>query len=211
MPPVRPERIVYFDTADDAPSSIARDDRGGAQLSAADVAQFTTLCDLRLLAEDVDLDLTTKQWESFAATVVQAQTVRHAYEAQLARAKELAPGRYRLEIPAYAVAGDEMRRLFLADMQAGLGQEAAAEVMTKLGRKLEARFAGFGVSEQTLDITGDPVHAPGDVQVDRTALYWNSAEGTEHVTIRRETHFPAVEDPTGENWQALLALVGKAS
>ena len=53
------------------------------------------------------------------------------------------------------------------------------------------------------------VAAPGTVQVERTARYWNSIDGAERVTTRREVHFPATEDPTGETWGALLALVGK--
>jgi hypothetical protein len=208
------DRIVSFETPDasDIAPQVTAERTGEArveQLSAAESVLFSTVCDLRLLAADTELDLTTKQWSVLAEIVVQAQAVRHAYEAQIAVAKETAPGRYRVEIPAYAVAGDELRRRFLTDLQTGLGAEAATEVMEKLGRRLEGRFAGFGVGVQTLEITGDPANAPADVQVARTARYWNSAEGTERVTTRREVHFPGAEDPTGESWSALLALVGK--
>ncbi len=206
------DRVVNFETiaeADAEPVGVSGK-RPAAELSADEAVRFTTLCDLHLLAGETELDLTTKQWSRLAEIVVQTQAVRHHYEATIAVATETAPGRYRLEIPAYAAAGDELRRRFLADLEAGLGQEAAAEVTEKLGRQLEGRFAGFGVGTQTLDITGDPVVKPADVQVARTARYWNSVEGNDRVTTRREVTFPASEDPTGENWNALLALVGKA-
>lgn len=204
-------RVVRFETAETSVDATAAADAPVSlrveQLSASESAQFAALCDLHLLAADVDLDLTTKQWSVLAEIVVQAQAVRHTYEARIAAVAEIAPGRFRLEIPAYAAAGDELRRQFLDDLRRSLGQETAAEVWTQLGRKLEGRFAGFGVSAQTLEITGDPAHAPGDVQVERVARYWNSVDATERVTTRREIHFPLAEDPTGEEWNALLALV----
>lgn len=209
------ERIVRFETADEpAETTVVADAPVSSrveQLSASESVQFAALCDLHLLAADADLDLTTKQWSVLAEIVVHTQAVRHTYEARIATAREIAPGRYRVEIPSYAAAGDELRRQFLADLQRGLGSEAAAEVWLQLGRKLEGRFAGFGVSAQTLEITGDPTHAPSDVQVERIARYWNSVDGRDRVTIRREVTFPVHEDPTGEKWNALLALVGRAS
>ncbi|MBI2513377.1 MAG: hypothetical protein HYV96_15470 [Opitutae bacterium] len=208
------ERVVRFESAEatDAatPTAVEPRERRIETLSAAESTQFTTLCDLHLLAADTELDLTTKQWAALTAAVVQAQAVRHNYEAQIAIAQEVAPGHFRVEIPAYAAAGDELRRQFLADLQNGLGSDAAAEVWTQLGRRLEGRFAGFGVSAQTLEITSAPARAPGDVQVERIAHYWNSVDDRDRVTTRRETHFPADEDPTGESWHALLALVSKA-
>lgn len=213
--PVSAERVVFFESnADDASTVAAQDahaaSRPAARLSAMESTQFTTLCDLHLLAADADLDLTTKQWSAFAAAVVQAQAVRHNYEAQIAVVHETAPGRYRVEIPAYAAAGDELRRQFLADLQSALGAEASAEVLAKLGRKLEGRFAGFGVGTQTLEIAGDPAQAPDRVQIARTAQYWNSVEGSERTTTRREMLYPADEDPSGERWSALLARVSKS-
>lgn len=210
--PVPTERVVNFETADvaEVERAVVSGERRVAELSAQESVLFTTLCDLHLLAGETELDLTTKQWSRLAEIVVEAQAVRHHYEATIAVARETAPGRYRLEIPAYAAAGDELRRQFLADLQSGLGQDGAAEVIAKLGRQLEGRFAGFGVSAQTLEITGDPATKLADVQVARTARYWNSVDGSDRVTTRREVTFPASEDPTGENWSALLALVGKA-
>lgn len=210
--PALTDRVVNFETPDviEPEPAVALGTRPAAELSPEESLLFTTLCDLHLLAGDIELDLTTKQWSRFAEIVVHTQAVRHHYEAKIAVATETAPGRYRLEIPAYAAAGDELRRQFLADLESGLGKEAAAEVTEKLGRLLEGRFAGFGVGTQTLDITGNPATKPADVQVARTARYWNSVEGRERLTTRREMTFPASEDPTGENWSALLALVSKA-
>lgn len=206
------DRVVNFETIPetDAEPVVVPGKRPAAELSPEESVLFTTLCDLHLLAGETELDFTTKQWSRLAEIVVQTQAVRHHYEATIAVATETAPGRYRLEIPAYTAAGDELRRRFLADLEAGLGPEAAAEVTQKLGRQLEGRFAGFGVGTQTLDITGNPALKPADVQVARTARYWNSVDGNDRVTTRREVTFPASEDPTGENWNALLALVSKA-
>ncbi len=209
------DRTVQFESAEEGERApVANVDepreRRVEQLSATESALFTALCDLHLLAGETELDLTTKQWSRLAEIVVQTQAVRHHYEARIAIAKETAPGRYRLEIPAYAVAGDELRREFLANLESGLGKEGAAEVAEKLGRQLEARFAGFGVSTQTLEITGNPRAQPTEVQVARTAHYWNSVDDNERMTTRRDVIFPASEDPTGENWSALLALVSKA-
>lgn len=206
------DRVVYFETTSEssATEASAPAERRIEELSAPESVLFTTLCDLHLLAGEPELDLTTKQWSRLAEIVVQTQAVRHHYEATIAVATETASGRYRLEIPAYAAAGDELRRQFLAELERGLGKEAAAEVSTKLGRQLEGRFAGFGVGTQTLEITGHPATQPTDVQVARTARYWNSIDGHERMTTRRDVTFPASEDPTGENWSALLALVSKA-
>lgn len=213
--PVPAERVVFFE--DNAPATgvaptagPSRDKAEAVQLSPSETTLFTALCDLHLMAAETDLDLTTKQWAALAAAVVQAQAVRHNYEAQIATARELTPGHFRIEIPPYANAGDELRRQFWADLQRGLGQEATGEVMAQLGRKLEDRFAGFGVSAQTLEITGGAGQALSDVQVARTARYWNSVEGSARATTRREVLFPDNDDPTGARWGALLALVEKS-
>lgn len=209
------DRIVHFETNEEssaAPVLVAEANapRVVAELPASESLQFATLCDLQLMASEAELDLTAKQWSAFAAAVVQMQAVRHHYEAQIATVHELAPNRYRLDIPAYASAGDELRRQFVSELESALGREAATEVMDKLGRKLESRFAGFGVGTQTLEITGDPTRAPNDVQVARTAKFWNSIDGADWVTTRKEVHFPGAEDPTGENWNAFLALLPSA-
>lgn len=210
------DKIVAFETseASDAgpvaePSGIRR---SAEELPAPAAAQFSTLIELQLAATEMnlDLDLTTKQWQAFSAAVVQAQAVRHNFEATIATATEIAPGRYRIDIPAYAAAGDELRRQFLAELERGLGKDAAAEVTRAFGHRFEGSFAGFGVSAQTLEVAGNPAASPDKVEVSRTVRYWDSLDGRERVTTRREVHFPSDEDPSGECWNALLALVPTA-
>lgn len=211
--PLPADKVVAFETPEtvaDAPVAVGSDAaRAVEQLPAGEGAQFSTLIELQLAATDMnlDLDLTTKQWQAFAAAVVQAQAVRHNFEATIATATEVAPGRYRIDIPAYAAAGDELRRQFLADLERGLGKDAATEVTQAFAHRFEGSFAGFGVSAQTLEVTGDPKHGSTNVEVSRTVRYWDSADGRERMTTRREVHFPSDEDPSGERWNALLALV----
>ena len=63
------------------------------------------------------------------------------------------------------------------------------------------------MSVQTLDVTANRGGALDDMEVTRTVTYWNSVEGSDRPTTRREVHFPAIEDPTGDRWSALLAMV----
>jgi hypothetical protein len=58
-----------------------------------------------------------------------------------------------------------------------------------------------------LDITTAASGELSDVQVLRTVKYWNSVEGRDRLTTRREYHFPVWEDPTGDSWGALLAML----
>lgn len=214
---VRADKIVAFETPEEGADETATSGSGTArvveQLPASESTQFTTLIELQLAAADMnlDLDLTTKQWQAFAAAVVQAQAVRHNFEATIGTAKEVAPGRYRIDIPAYAAAGDELRRQFLTDLERGLGKESATEVARVFAHRFEGSFAGFGVSAQTLEVTGDPAASSANVEILRTVRYWDSIDGRERVTTRREVHFPSDEDPSGERWNALLALVPTAS
>jgi len=169
------------------------------------------MCNLQLMAEGTGLSLESNQWTAFATVVLRFQAIRHTYEAQIARLKEISPGQYQAEIPVYAGVGDELRENFSRELCASLGGPTAREVMAKLGNRLEKRFAGFGVSVQTLDIAAHPAGEPSDIQVTRTVSYWNSAEGSDRVTTRSEIHFPVLEDPTGDSWSALLAKVGEAN
>ena len=176
-------------------------------LSADANALVTEMCDLHLLARDMDLSLSSKEWSAFAAVVLRIQAIRQTYEAQIATSQVVAPGRYRLEVPAYAGVGDALREKFYADLRAELGETQTVEVLGKLGERLEGHFAGFGVSVQTLDVTANRGGALDDMEVTRTVTYWNSVEGSDRPTTRREVHFPALEDPTGDRWSALLAMV----
>lgn len=177
------------------------------QLSADASALVTEMCNLHLLADAADLSLTSQEWSVFAAVVLRTQAIRQACEARIATSQVIAPGHYRLEIPAYAGVGDALREKFHADLRTELGELKAAEVLAKVGDRLEGRFAGFGVSVQTLEVNASPGGALGDMEVTRTATYWNSVEGSDRLTTRREIYFPALEDPTGDGWSALLAMV----
>lgn len=170
-------------------------------------ALVTEMCDLHLLARDVDLSLSSKEWSAFAAVVLRIQSIRQTYEAQIATSHVIAPGRYRLEVPAYAGVGDALREKFYSDLRAELGEMQTVEVLGRLGERLEGHFAGFGVSVQTLDVTANRGGSLDDLEVTRTVTYWNSVEGSDRPTTRREVHFPALEDPTGDRWSALLAMV----
>jgi hypothetical protein len=178
------------------------------ELSGDATALVGEMCDLQLLAQGTGLALDSRQWSMLAAVVLNTQAVRQIYEAEIATATLVAPGQYRVEVPSYASAGDLLRAQFHADLRAKLGEATAGEVLAKLGEKLEGHFAGFGVSLQTIDIAADPRGADTNWQVTRTVTYWNSVDGGDRLTTRRETHFPAWEDPTGERWAALLAVVG---
>ena len=177
------------------------------ELSVDASALVAEMCDLQLLAHGTGLALNSRQWSTFAAVVLRTQAIRQTYEAQIATSKAVAPGKYRVEIPVYPGAGDVLREKFNAELRTELGQAIAANVLAKLGDRLEARFAGFGVSVQTLDIVADPRGTLSDLQVTRTVTYWNSVAGTDQLTTRLEMHFPALEDPTGDSWSALLAMV----
>jgi hypothetical protein len=167
-----------------------------------------TMCDLQLLAAGTELTLDSGQWSRLAAAVLRAQAVRHTYEARIARLRVIAPGHYRAEIPVYADAGEVLREQFHAELRTELGESVAAEVQAKLGTQLEGRFAGFGLSVQSLDITGDVAGDLRDVQIVRTASYGGDRDG--QVTTRREVHFPMLDDSTGDSWYTLLARVGAA-
>lgn len=166
------------------------------------------MCALHLLADGTDLALDSNQWSAFATVVLRFQAIRHTYEASIATLRIVARGQYRVEVPVYAGVGEELREQFSAELCGAIGEAKAREIMVKLGDRLEGTFAGFGLSEQTIDITTMSAGDPGGLLVTRTARYWNTAENI--AATRGETHLPALEDPTGDNWGALLALVNTA-
>lgn len=179
------------------------------QLPSDATGLVVAMCDLQLMAAGTDLSLDSDQWAALAAVVVRTQAVRHQYEAEIGGLQVIALGKYRVEIPMYARAGDALRQQFIAEMLSTLGEATANDVLAKMGGRLEASFAGFGVSVQTLDITGNPARDRTEVQIARTASYWSSEEGGDRPATRREIHFPATEDPTGDRWDALLATLGE--
>ncbi len=176
-------------------------------LPASETAIAAEVIALQLLAPEAELELSARQWAVLAAVTSNIQAVRHAYEASLAKAAVLAPGHYRLEIPAYAAAGDALRARLHADLREQLGEANTTEILARLGSRLEGHFAGFGVSVQTLEVTGDVNNRNADWQVTRTVKFWNSVEGQDRLTTRRETHFPGREDPAGETWGPLLSVL----
>lgn len=220
--PVTAARTVHFDRSDRqsvqesnvygaASQPTEEANRGPAmELTGDAAAQFAALCALRLLAADTDLDLSHREWAKLSALIAEWQEVRLAYEAEIAHIEPLAPGRHRIEIPAYAEAGDELRRRFESSLSDALGVAVAAEVRAKLGRQLEATFAGFGVSSQTLLVSGDPQRSPATVTIERTARYWNSIDGPERATTHRDMHFPTLTTAAGEAWKPLLAPLGRS-
>jgi hypothetical protein len=175
------------------------------KLAADDAAAVAEMAELQILAEGTGLVLDSAQWAKLAGVTLDVQTIRQNYEAEIARTTAVAPGRYRVEIPGYASAGATLRAKFYAALGRELGETIAADVIEKLGARLEGHFGGFGVSLQTLEVA--TTSAGGDLEITRTVNYWNRAEEGERLVTRRETHLPAWEDPSGERWGALLAVV----
>lgn len=204
-----PDQVVYFEPtpAPQSPPSKSHP----TTLNVHDAAGLAEQSALRLLARDADLELTARQWAAFAAATAHIQTIRQNFEATLASVKLMPDGRYRMEIPAYATAGDALRTKLTAELVKQLGDETATEILAVLGSKLEGYFGGFGVSVQTLDFAASASPgAPEDFQVTRTVQYWNAVEGGAELRTRRETHFPGLEDPSGEAWQPFLARLSES-
>jgi len=178
-----------------------------APLAPESAALVAEIAELQSLAEGTDLELNTRQWEALGTVTLHLQAVRLAYEARIATSTALPAGRHRIEVPAYPSAGDALRAQFHAALRSELGEANAMEILEKLGSRLEGHFVGFGVSVQTLDLSPDP-RGGGDYEVTRTAKYWNSVESENRLTTRREIFYPALQDPDGDCWGALLALAG---
>jgi hypothetical protein len=173
-------------------------------LSGENAALLAEQLNVQRLLQGVELDLTHEQWTTLAAVTGHYQTVRQAFEATIATVA--GTDALRLEIPAYPVAGDALREKFFGELRERLGEATGQLIAERAGASLEGYFGGFGVGVQTLDFTANAA-AQADYQVTRTARFWNSAETRESLTLRRETFFPGLEDPTGERWGALLALL----
>lgn len=200
------DQIVYFDSLPvPAPGKVTA---AAGTLGSHDATSLAEQAALRLLARDIDLELTARQWTAFAAATAHIQTIRQNFEASLAVVKQMPDGRYRMEIPAYAAGGDALRRKLTTELIKQLGEETATEILAALGGKLEGYFGGFGVSMQTLDFAAS-AGAATDFQVTRTVRYWNAIEGGSELRTRRETHFPGLEDPSGEAWQPFLARLAE--
>jgi len=164
--------------------------------------------ELHLLAEGRELELTPEQWSALANVALSIQALRQNYEAGIATAVRAGEGRYRVEIPDYAQMGKLIRGRFEAELRSELGESVAVEILTKLGSRLEAHFGGFGVSRQTLDIAVNEQSGASGCEITRTTTFWKNGENAAGgVATRRETIIPESEDPTGDRWAALLAVV----
>jgi len=149
------------------------------------------------------LELTDAQWRAFAETAILHQAIRCAYEAEIANVTMVNDTLSRVTIPCYAEEGESLRDEFFLALKEVLGGEAAMQVFRRLGRDLDARFGGFGVAVQTLELSLE--NDGGASAVTRTAHYWNSDE--ERAVVRREIHWPQLEDPYGDAWGPLIARV----
>lgn len=198
-------RVVHFWSEPRVAVAPAQGVRPPAVADAAASALIAEQAALRAMAQTTDLELSPRQWAALAAATAHMQAVRQAYEASRAVVTATAPGRYRLDIPAYPEAGDALREMFHAELHAQLGAATAKDVLAALGAALEGYFGGFGVGVQTLEFAAGSAEA--DYQVTRTVRYWNSIEGQDRLTTRRETHFPGLEDPDGHTWGPFLAAL----
>lgn len=207
--PVPAHRVVEFLVTEPEPATIRATNLHANDLAADDAALIAETGALRALAEDTELELNGRQWSALATVTLRIQAIRQAYEASIANAANAGPACYRVEIPAYAAAGDALRAKFHAALREELGEANATEVLEKLGARLEGHFAGFGVSVQTLDVAGDP-RASADYAVTRTVKFWNGVSGDDRLTLRRETHFPGLEDPAGMTWGPLLSVLTRS-
>lgn len=194
MKPSRP--VEVFSVSTPAPA-----------LSADASAVLAEQAALQMLATGNGLELASEQWTALAKAVLHAQAVRQAYEATIATPTWIGAGQCRVTIPAYPAAGDALRARFHRELHEALGAPVAGKIVGNLGAVLEGRFAGFGVSLQTLDFSADKASAETDYRVTRTVTFWNSIDATEQLTTRRETHFPGLEDPTGHAWGPFLTVL----
>jgi hypothetical protein len=173
-----------------------------AELLAEEVA-------LRTMPNAANLQLTGEQWTELARVTANCQAVRQAFEASIATPHVLGRGLYRVDVPAYPHAGDALRAKLHSDLRAALGDAVARHVTSELGDGLEAHFAGFGVSVQTLDFKADLNGAEAEYEVTRTIKYWKSKAADDRLTTRQETHFPGLEDAAGHTWGPFLALLAE--
>jgi hypothetical protein len=176
-----------------------------AGLSSDGAAILAEQVAVQLVVKGAGLDLTPEQWATLAAVTGHYQTVRQTFEATIAIVSRR--NNLRVEIPVYPAAGDALREKFFGELRERLGETTAEQIAQRAGGALVGYFGGFGVGVQTLDFSPGAGAAAGDYHVTRTARYWNNTEAREVLTLRCETYFPGLEDPTGERWAPFLALL----
>lgn len=216
-------RVVYFDT-DASPDGLPARTSVGLTLdpnwAARAIASAPVELDrdagalvgevaaLQALAAGKPLALAPEQWLALAEVTRHHQAIRQAYEASIAIVSVRSGTGGRMEIPAYAATGDALRARVHAEITAALGPLAGANLLRQLGPELEAYFAGFGVSAQTLEFAGGAGDG-ADFQVTRTVRYWNAFSDSDRLSTRRETYFPALEDPSGHTWGPFLSRLSR--
>ncbi len=151
--------------------------------------------ELQQMADGTGLELAPEQWAALAEVTRRMQVWRGVVEAEIGAVQVIAPGRWRMDVPGYVETGAGMRARFFGEIDHVLGSSVAAEVIDKLGPAFEGYFAGFGVSLQTLDISGDERGSEVEWQVTRTIAYSKDVTSGDQVTVRRETYFAGHEDP----------------
>lgn len=191
-----------------APFELASASQAPAQavseLEPAQNAELSRAIELNMMADRAGLKISSDQLSQLSQITAYFQEVRNAYEASIARKRSPISGRrVLLEIPLYPTAGDSMRELYYAEIEKRLGGEIAGEIRGKLGSQLENLFAGFGSSEQTLELNEAFV---AEVALTRSAVFWKDTWSSGVVTHREETHFLSVEDPDLNEWGAFLPL-----
>lgn len=202
------ERGVRFGARTSFGAREVGDFRG--ELGAEESVLIAEIGALQMLAQGCNLALSAAEWTALAEVALDIQAIRQTYEAEIALVSAVAPGNYRVEIPEYAAAGAALRRKFYVTLDERLGNEVALRVVEALGSKLEGYFGGFGLSVQTLEVAGVRDADFAMAEITRTVTYSDDVEGGVRVTTRRETHFPGLEDPAGERWGVLLAVVAAA-
>jgi hypothetical protein len=201
----RPASLARPLSEPQGPGEVARPLALTADATAVVVEQLA----LRQLAHELELPLSDEQWATFARIAAHHQAIRHAYEASIAVLRPSPEGRFQLEIPVYGDAGDALREEFYLSLDVELGPAPAAQIAALMGARLDGYFGGFGVSVQTLDFDAAPGTPLDEYLITRTVRFWNQASDQERVLTRRESHLPAVEDPSGQQWGPFLALLAE--
>ncbi len=165
---------------------------------------------LQQLAVDAPVVLTPEQWLAFGTVAAHFQTLRHRHEGSIASIGRLGTRGYTLEVPPYPETGAALRAAFESAVKAALGHDAANLTLRALSSALSSHFGGFGVSQQTLEFARNSGDDPTDYHVTRTVTFWQGTATDGRAVTRRETFFPALEDPTGQSWGALLQVLEKS-
>ena len=191
--PTRPLALVSLSRAllpSPVFASAAKGEIPTYALSADSAEELTEEIELNGLAVEAGLTLTPTQLRRFAEVTSLYQSVRQAYELEIASPGHSTTGKPILEIPLYAAAGDVLRAGFYSALRDGLGEFVAGTILNKIGAQLETRFAGFRIAEQTIELADtSPSANSDDAVITRSVVYWNSQAHTDRPLARRESRF----------------------